>query len=479
MNKRYFLILFLLLFCFSCRAKQTPFPSQVAGMFYPQEKEELLSMINKFLQKSPVLIAKETEIKGLICPHAGYIYCGQVASYAYKQIQGRDFSTVIILAPSHYTYQSGASIYPEGLWTTPLGNVEIDSEIARKIISASDLFKENRDIFQKEHSIEVQIPFLQVVLKNFKIVPIIINTSSIEVQKELAKVLSQITKDEKVLIIASSDMSHYHPYEQAIKIDNLVIQKIKNYDLDGLQKIIERKEGELCGASAVSTLLWTFAQENSQAKFLKYANSGDVVADKNRVVGYSSFAIIEEEKMGGEFSKQQKETLLKIARQTIIQYMNEGKKPEFEITDEKLKEKRGVFVTLHKNGELRGCIGYIFPVEELYKAVGNMAIESAFNDPRFPPVTSEELNDLKIEISVLSVPKKVESVDEIQLGKHGVIVRRGMRQGVFLPQVAEETGWTKEEFLSHLCADKAFLPWDAWKDKDTELLIFTAEIFSE
>ncbi|NOX97742.1 MAG: AmmeMemoRadiSam system protein A [Nitrospirae bacterium] len=175
----------------------------------------------------------------------------------------------------------------------------------------------------------------------------------------------------------------------------------------------------------------------------------------------------------------ERKTLLRIARRTIEEYVREGKRPAFEVTEPALREKRGVFVTLHKGGRLRGCIGRIMPGDELYKAVSLMAIESATADPRFSPVRAEELNEIEIEISVLTVPTRIKGIDEIELGRDGVIIKRGMGQGVFLPQVAREVGWSKEEFLSHLARDKAGLEADAWKDKDTEIFTFQAEVFSE
>lgn len=178
-------------------------------------------------------------------------------------------------------------------------------------------------------------------------------------------------------------------------------------------------------------------------------------------------------------SDKQKIQLLKIARKTLEEFLSTGKIPEFTIDDPLLNEKHGVFVTLHKNGDLRGCIGYILPVQPLYQAVSKMAIESAAEDPRFKPVTKEELPELEIEISVLSVPVRVSKPEEIIMGKHGVIIKRGGRSGVFLPQVATETCWSREEFLDNLCTHKACLPTHAWRDKNTELYTFTAQVFNE
>ena len=178
-------------------------------------------------------------------------------------------------------------------------------------------------------------------------------------------------------------------------------------------------------------------------------------------------------------SKDQRKKLLNIARKSIETYLKTGEKIKIKESDPILSEELGSFVTLHEAGQLRGCIGNMVGNQPLYLTVRDMAVEAATGDPRFSPVKFTELKNIEIEISVLSVLEKVDSSDKIELGKHGVILRRGFNSGVFLPQVATETGWTKEEFLSNLCAHKAGLEPNAWKDKSTEIFIFTAEVFSE
>lgn len=178
-------------------------------------------------------------------------------------------------------------------------------------------------------------------------------------------------------------------------------------------------------------------------------------------------------------NSEQKKELLNIARKTVESYVRDKKLPEFKETDPDLLRQEGAFVTLHKKGELRGCIGNIIGTQPLWMTVRDMAVESSTGDPRFAPVAPDELKDIKIEISVLSQPKRVQDVNEIKMGTHGVIVKRGFNSGVYLPQVATETGWSRDEFLSSLCASKAGLPADAWKDKNTELSVFTAQVFGE
>ena len=494
--RRIFLSFGFLFFCISSPWVAEAYESKVrrarwSDQFYPGSPKPLRDVVKVFLEK-----VDQEKLSGkliaLISPHAGYIFSGQVAAYAYHQLEGKDFDTVILLGPSHSVPVRGASVYAEGWWQTPLGKVEVDSEITKEIISKHQLFNFDEKAHKDEHSLEVQVPFLQATLKDFKIVPIVVNDSSEEVCQLLADAIVASKGKKKILIIASTDMSHYHPYGRACLIDGVAIRDLENFNLDSLRSHLISGKTELCGGAAVFTaVLAAKACGANRIKLLKYANSGDVTGDKDRVVGYGAFAIMrrEDEKItpeleegkGGEkmLNEKQKKILLGIARKTIEEYIRSRKIPEFNVDDPMLKEKRGVFVTLHKKGMLRGCIGYIMPLEELYKAVSQMAIQSSTGDPRFPPVRPEELNDVEIEISVLTVPERIKSVDEIEMGKHGVIVKRGSNQGVFLPQVATETGWSKEEFLKHLCYDKAHLSPDAWKDKDTEIYTFSAQVFEE
>jgi AmmeMemoRadiSam system protein A len=178
-------------------------------------------------------------------------------------------------------------------------------------------------------------------------------------------------------------------------------------------------------------------------------------------------------------NKNQRKRLLDIARNSIETYLKTGKKLEVTETDPLLLKEMGAFVTLGEGGQLRGCIGSLVGRQPLYLTVRDMAVQAAVGDPRFAPVSLDGLKDIDIEISALSPLERVNSADDIKMGIHGVLVRRGFNSGVFLPQVGTESGWSKEDFLSELCRQKAGLPADAWKDKSTELYIFTAEVFSE
>ncbi len=479
----------------------------VSGSFYPDSAKFLAEKIKRFLRWAE-LDKTDKGVLALISPHAGYDYSGSVAAYGYKLIKDRPIRTVIIIGPSHYEYFDGISIYPQGALQTPLGNVAVDVELAESLIQFHPKISFYEPAFLKEHSIEVEIPFLQIVLDEFKIVPIVTGKFCYENCRILSQALLEATQARQdILIIASTDMSHYHPYEEACKMDNLTIQELKKLDAQSLYNRLGSQELELCGqAAVVATVLYAQAQGAQELEVLKYANSGDICGEKEKVVGYFSAAIYaplrqgygglssealakedgrakggamlnEEQEILGEA---QKKRLLEIARKTIDKYLTSGEKLHFKEEDPTLLKNMGAFVTIHKHGRLRGCIGNIIAQQPLYLTVRDMAIQAATADPRFPAVTPDELKDIEIEISVLSEPKQVEDLAEIKLGIHGVIVKKGYAQGVFLPQVAEETGWSKEEFLSNLCAHKAGLDPLAWKnDKSTELYSFSAQVFAE
>jgi AmmeMemoRadiSam system protein B/AmmeMemoRadiSam system protein A len=453
----------------------------VSGKFYPADPTKLEIMVKGFINSAKAKVAS-TEIRGIIVPHAGYIYSGKTAGYGFKILKGREFSTVVLLGPSHHKFLKRLTGCEHKSWTTPLGEVEVDFELLKKLKREIKLDIDNQ-VFLPEHSLEVEIPFLQQVLKGkFKILPLLINDYRIETLRPIAAKLSKILKNRPgVLLVMSTDMSHYVSSSRAREMDSLVSQTLANNDLKKLQQILTSGQGQLCGAGGVMLGLMTLNELGRlDIERIHYSHSGMSTGDNSRVVGYGAFSIYHKDKERKmELTREQKIRLLKIARETIETYVKEGLKPDLDISDEMLKEERGVFVTLHKDGRLRGCIGNILPMNKLYLAVRDMAVESSTRDPRFPPVREEELKDIDIEVSVLTVPEQVKNADEVVLGRDGVIVKNGFRQGVYLPQVAEETGWTKEKFLSSLCYSKAGLSPDAWKKEGTQLLTFQAEVFGE
>jgi len=460
----------------------------VAGQFYPAESGELAKQVDDFLAEVP--IEKSTgAILGLIVPHAGYIYSGPVAAYGFKQLENEDIETVILIGNSHLAYFEGAAVYDKGYFKTPLGEVEIDESLAKEIMAENKKIKADMIAHQYEHSLEVEVPFLQRVLKNFKILPILMGSGSFDDVKILAKAISKNIADKNVIVVASSDMSHYPPYEQANYADKKTYEAILTGEVEVLEKTIAQLEKEnianaqtfLCGQDAVEVLMLVMQDLGvKEIKLLKYANSGDTAGDKSQVVGYSAIGFYGERR-GSLLNREEQKRLLEIARQSVETYIKEGRVLTFSETNPVLNQKLGAFVTLKKNGQLRGCIGRFTSDDNppLYQTVAEMAIAAATQDIRFLPVQAYELSELEYEVSVLSPLKKIDDWHQIKLGKHGVKIKKDGRSGVFLPQVAIETGWDFETFMAELCSQKAGLSRNCWQDKETELYIFTAQVFKE
>lgn len=478
----------------------------VAGQFYPSEPGAITDKIQSFLK---LVVEKkiEDQIKAIIVPHAGYDFSGSVAAYAFKMLAGRKVNTVVLIGNSHKAYFDGAVIDDNDAWQTPLGQVAVDKELARKLVEADSAIKFDDAPHQDDHNLEVELPFLQTVLElGFKIVPIEFGNKNDGSYKKLAQALKD-NLGEDDLVVISTDLSHYPKYEDANEIDSATLAAIKTGDVAELEKYVAEAENAgyaneqtvLCGIDAVKTAmeLANLAGWDS-IEILKYANSGDVpgIGDKAQVVGYGAIAIAQmknvnfkmqnensnatstEAVVAGELDSKQQAVLLKIAKETVASFVKTGKILEFDVADERLKQRQGAFVTLNKNGQLRGCIGQIVPSDEpLWQVVRDMAVAACSEDGRFSPVSKDELSELEYEISVLSAPEPIDDWHKIELGKHGVIIRRGGNRGVFLPQVATETGWMLEEFLAQLCLQKAGLAPNCYKDKDTEIQVFTAQVF--
>ncbi|HTY44943.1 MAG TPA: AmmeMemoRadiSam system protein B [Patescibacteria group bacterium] len=467
----------------NCAASDIKEPN-VAGAFYPDNPQQLRSMVDGFLaaaQPKPM----SGPVIALVCPHAGYGYSGQTAAYAYKLIKGKPYRTVVVIGPSHRFGFDAVSVYPQGAFRTPLGDVEVDAQFAQRLLNQDGAITFLPAAFEQEHSVEVQLPFLQRSLSEFKVVPIVMGDCTLAVCRKLASLLKEaIGTREDVLVVASSDMYHGYDYEAAEAADRQTLVYLRNMDVLGLYYGLREEKAQLCGGFPVVTVLdLAKSLGHETLEVLHYTNSAVVTGRKIKgiwTVGYSSCAIDQPQERGAQMlNTNQKKRLLEIARASIEAYLKTGKRMELVEDDPVLSKAHGAFVTLHEHGQLRGCIGNLVGNQPLYLTIRDMAVESAVGDPRFPPLQPAELKDAEIEISVLSPLQRVSSVDEIKLGTHGVLVKRGYRSGVFLPQVAAETGWSKEEFLSALCSHKAGLSPDAWKEKATELYVFTATVFSE
>lgn len=456
--------------------------ADLAGKWYSASPEALRSELKQYLDNVPDQNGKVP--LAVIVPHAGYQFSGPVAAYSFKALQGRDIESVVLIGFCHRKQFDGIAVYDRGSFETPLGVIEVDAGLADNIMAKDKRFIFNKDAFSGENSIEMEIPFIQMVLPEAKIVPIAFGTQGYGDAVILANALAEALKDRKdVVVIASTDLSHYHPYDEANSIDGHMIKTLGSMDAKGLYDEAQLGVSELCGIMPVTAVLIMAEKLGyKDLKVLKYANSGDTYGQKERVVGYLSAAIYtgtEEAKMDRLLNDAQRKRLLAISRESIVSYVRDGERRSFENDDPILNEEMGAFVTLHEHGELRGCIGNMVGNGPLYKTIADMAVEAATGDPRFPVLKPDEIDKVDIEISVLSPMKRVDSYQDVKIPGHGVMVRSGFRSGVYLPQVADETGWDRDEFLTSLCAHKAGLRSDAWKDQSTAIYVFTAEVFGE
>jgi len=480
--------------------------ADLAGQWYSASEERLSADLNGYLEAADVEPING-KIKAIIVPHAGLVYSGGVAAYAFKAVRDKGYSTVLLLGFCHRRSFDGVSVYNEGAFETPLGPIEVDSKLAADIISKSKEITYMPEAFTNENSVELELPFIKKVLPDAKIVPMAFGGREFSTAKMMADILADILKRrEDALLVVSTDMSHYLSYETARKVDMTAIEFLKDFDAREIYDRSVRGEQLFCGYMPVTTALLASKKIGANGiKILKYANSGDVTGDKRRVVGYVSAVIYkngggadsgsdkgpvaetyEDPAHEGEvemqktlLDEQQRKRLLEIARDTIRTYLETGKVPEVDEKDETFNREMGAFVTLHKDGQLRGCIGNIIGRGPLYLTVRDMAIQASTEDRRFSKVTLAELDKIDIEISVLSELEQVADASKIEMGVHGVLVRRGFSSGVFLPQVATETGWSRDEFMSNLCAHKAGLLPNAWKKGEVDIFIFTAEVFGE
>lgn len=466
----------------------------VAGRFYPSSENELRNSLNDYFNNVEPHTVEGT-VRAVIVPHAGYVFSGEVAAHGFNQVPANKiFDNIFILGSSHYAYFNGASIYNVGNYRTPLGKVKVNVELANELIDKYPCFSYEPEAHHKEHSLEVQIPFIQSHFKTVpSIIPIIIGTQQLSTIEKIAEALKPYF-NKKNLFVISTDFSHYPSYLDAVQADeNTANAIIKNDPREFLKAIKENKKQDfenlqtsICGWTSVLSLLHiTEGQKNIEYTKVLYRNSGDQpFGSKDRVVGYYSLVITEKDNLSKtekdfSLSEEDKKKLLEIARNAISTHAINGRIPALEESklSDALKTATGAFVSLHKYDKLRGCIGRFQAADPLYKVVQEMAVASAFQDHRFPPVTPDEIPELTIEISVLTPMKRIQNINEIKIGRHGVYMVKGSQHGTFLPQVATETGWDLEHFLGHCARDKAKIGWDGWKSAD--LFVYEAEIFDE
>jgi len=509
---------------------QTPAPPRVrepavAGLFYPKDPAELSRTIDACLAAAKVEPA-DGELKALVCPHAGYPYSGPVAAYAFRLLVGREYSTVVVMGPAHYAELRAAAVTDATVFRTPLGDVPVSDQARRLgqlapfavnppcLVQRPEWYRQSSrpapDVDQAdtwEHSVEVEVPFLQRTLKRFQLLPIVFGEVS---PLKAAEALLQIL-DDHTLLIASSDLSHYHPYDEARELDANTVANICRLDASAIA------DDDACGHTPIQTLLYVAREKGWKARLLDARNSGDTTGDKTRgVVGYAAIAFYAPAAptpskaparptapamsappappmpstttaapATGQFTAADRRFLLDLARRTLRAVTAGDPLPEVPAAtlDPKFAAAKGCFVTLTKNRDLRGCIGYITPEGPLYQAVIDNARNAALRDPRFPPVTPREVDRLEIEISVLTEPLPLffgspeDLLRKLHPGVDGVVLRIGGRSATYLPQVWEQIP-DKAEFLDNL-AEKAGCDPSAWRQSDVSVLIYHVESFKE
>jgi hypothetical protein len=468
-------------------------PAGVAGGFYPADPKVLSAMIDDLLaHATPPPI--HDPILAVVAPHAGYQFTGPVVADTYAELKGRKFSRVVVIGPTHYVGFDFTSVYDGDAYTTPLGTVQVDKAFARQLVKLSptiQLSGMGHDITPAgaEHSIEVQLPWLQRVLGDFQLVPIVMGDQSYENSRALGVALARLIENEKpgsTLILASSDLSHFHTYDEAETMDHKTLNALAAWDYFSMSRNFQTGVWEACGgAPIVAAMIAAERMGANQAQVLKYANSGDTSGDRSRVVGYSADVFVKAPagkavEMPFSLSDRDKNELLALARKSVEQAVEQRKQYEPGATaSEALNQDRGAFVTLNEAGELRGCIGYTSATKPLYLTVRDTATLAALRDPRFPPVSASELPLLEYEISVLSPLRRVLDVHQIKIGQDGLLMKNGEHEGLFLPQVPVEQKWGLQKYLQELCVEKANMPSNCWQDPNTDIFKFTAVVFHE
>ncbi len=497
------LLLALVCVLLSCGAVATGVGQErepaAAGQFYPGSASTLKAAVQALL--GDALPPRGERPIAVVVPHAGYVFSGQIAADAFKQAAAYRYDTVVIVGTNHT--DGGfrkVGICPGRAFKTPLGAVPIDDQFIAALQKEDPDCVVDANVHKAEHSVEVQVPFVQQALPNARIVPLVVGRPDPSMCARLGRALAAVAKDRSVLLVASSDLSHYPPASDANEVDRRTLETIARLDADAVYRneIGEpvRPVAELvthaCGTGAIMAVITAArALGATRGTVLSYANSGDTIAgDQQRAVGYGSVMFTAGEpgtdvtalkipaRDEGPLQLQDKKWMLAFARETIRRYLTTDTLPLPRGFSPRLERNRGVFVTLKERGELRGCIGHIPSDAPIVRLIGVMAFASAFQDPRFEKVRSGEVRDLEVEISVLSPPKPVGGPADIVVGRDGVVLTADGRSAVFLPQVAPEQGWNRDQMLDNLC-EKAGLPASRWRRPGVRFETFQAEVFGE
>ncbi len=487
-RQKIFLIFVLVLSCHFPRisiAEDIRQPA-VAGSFYPKDANDLRIDVQKYLDNAKTKPVSG-KIIGIQVPHAGYQFSAQTAAYAYRQVANQKYDLIVVIAPSHRDPYYGATLYPGDGYATPLGTLYIDKATAQQLAKNCDVVKFSELGHRAEHAVEVELPFVQILFPDVKILPIVIGGYDWPMCEKIGKALAKVVEGKRVLLIASSDLYHGYSYEMCKKMNAATLAAATDLNPEKLCEGLLQEKYSACGGAPI-VVMETAAKllGANKARLLSHTNSGDVTGKRDGyIVGYGAVAVYKAEKRAADHVEYkplplnvQKE-FLRMARSSIEQYLQNRKLPQFEPTCDEMKEKRGVFVTITENGMLRGCIGHHESDQPLYKLVPQMALAAAFQDPRFRPLDKSELKKIKIKISVyLTNVYKIKSLDEFKLGEDGIIMRKNGHAATYLPEVPTEAGWTSvEEEMKSLCR-KAGLPQDAW-ERGAEFWVYRTQVFDE
>ncbi len=497
MNSKSKILIFLFLFILDCsQSYSINKQSKLAGRWYPADTAEL----QKYITTTQVVSQSIQHIPLIIVPHAGYMYSAHIAVKAYKAVSAYKPDVIIIIGPSHYEYFTGFALPVYDAITTPLGTIHIDQKTIKNL-STINLFAFNNNAFEPEHSVEIQLPFIQYYFPETLVIPILVgNINTKQAQQAAKELLKAISHYKKPLFVISSDFTHhgprfgYAPYsalplqkrmQHITDLDKKAIEYIITYNPKEFQHFCESSHITICGRNAILCALSLFDDVYTK-ELLAYSTSAEVTGDYDNTVSYAAIVLTgtliqshfaSENSMIFDLSYLEKNILLTLARksietmlhtQTLLQY----KDP----IPPQCAKNAGAFVTLTINGYLRGCIGYIEPVKPLYQTVIECAASAAFNDPRFKPLTNEELKKVDIEITVLSPLKPISSLEELRPGTDGLVVAKGNRRGVLLPQVATEFGFTTQQFFDHTCQKAGIHPYEY---DSVTMYTFTVNKFSE
>lgn len=470
--------------------------SPVAGSWYTSDGQALRLEIQGYLDEVDLSSAPRVpgRVAGLISPHAGYRFSGKVEAHGYSLLKDRRVRRVIVLGPSHHVGLDGFALTRASHWRTPLGEMPLDPEGAGKL-AESDLFDYRENAFTREHSIDIQVPFIQVVAPDARILPVVVGQVGLDKAREAGKAIRALLDDETV-VVASSDFTHYGdsfgyvPFREDVeeglkKLTDQAAEAIVNMDAEAFSEHVESTGDTICGRAPIMTLLSAVPRQ-ATAVPLKFDTSGRMTGDWSHTVSYLSVALFMGENRG-EFqgievlSGDEKRRLLDLARDTLKRHLAGRPLPdpekEWKTIPDNLKKEFGVFVTLKNDGNLRGCIGSILPVEPLYQGVIRNAVNASTRDTRFVPMNAADEPHVDIEISVLTPPETVMGPEDILVGRDGIILEQGPHRAVFLPQVAPEQGWDLETTLTRLSM-KAGLSADAWRS-GTRFKTFQAHVFHE